>query len=488
MADNGNLKKKIISSFGWALLERGSAQGISLIINIILARLLDTSDYGMLSIMVIFTNLANQFIQNGFSTSLIQNPNVTEDDYSSVFHVSMGASLLIYGILWISAPMIGAYYAIPDIEWPLRIMSLVLFSGTMQSVQTARLRREMDFKNLLYLTVSASLAGGICGIVLAFWGAGVWALVAQQLIGGLGACVALYLRQRWLPRCVIRWDRVRVLFSYGWKILASSLLHTLYTNLTGLIIGKKYTPTMLAFYNKGQLLPTQVINNVNDSIQSVMLSTLARQQGDRALCKQIMRRALRSGCFLVTPMMAGLAAVSEPVIILLLTEKWVACVPFMQLTCLAYIPLPIIKANLEAIKALGYSDVYLKLEVLKKIICFSTLAITVFCFDSVFAIMMGNVLTMYLEILIDAIPNQKIMGYSFYEQLQDLLPPILLSGAMFLIVTFVGQWGLPVLLQLIVQIAVGVIVYAGGAALLRLESFFYILNTARSFFKQKRTN
>ena len=481
MSNNGGIQKKVFSSLVWAFLERCGSQGVGLVINIVLARLLLPEDYGTLAIMVIFTNLANQFVQSGFNTSLIQNPDVTEEDYSSVLHVSLMISAALYVLLWFTAPAIAGFYASPGLVQPLRALSLVLFSNSLQGVQTAKLRREMDFKTIFTLTLSASLCGGAAGVILAALGAGVWALVAQQLVGSVSTCVVLYLRLRWRPRAVIDWARVRVLFSYGWKLLVSALLNTFYNDLTGLVIGKKYTSTMLAYYDKGQMLPNKLISSINDSVQSVMLPALAGEQSNRERCKQMMRRSVQVSCFVLFPMIAGLAAVAEPVVTILLTEKWLPCVPFLQLSCLIYLALPISVANLQAIKALGRSDVFLQLEVIKKIIGLAALMVTVFCFDSVLAILWGSAVTSLLSLFLNAFPNKKIVGYSFSEQMRDIFPALALASVMFLAVSALGSLSLGVWGRFVLQIAAGVVIYVGGAVLLRLESLQYTWNILRPY-------
>lgn len=487
MGDGGNIKKRFLSSLAWAFLERCGAQGVGLVINIILARLLLPEDYGALAIMVIFTNLANQFVLNGFNTSLIQNRDVTDEDYSSVLHVSLILTVLLYGVIYACAPMIGNYYKTPSLIRPLRVLALLLFPSALQSVQTARLRREMDYRQLFYLTVISSAIGGIAGIVIALNGGGIWALVTQQLCGALGTCAVLWVKLRWRPRAVINWKRVGTLFSYGWKLLAASILNTLYNDLAGLIIGKKYTTTTLAYYDKGQMLPRKLMSNISDSIQNVMLSALAREQDDRARCKAMLRRSIQVGCFVIFPMMAGLAAVAPPLIEILLTEKWLPCVPYMQLTCVIYASNSITSANLQAMNALGRSDMFLKLEIIKKIVGLSVLAITVLCFHSAIAIVWGNVLLIPFYLLVNAAPNKKIVGYPFGEQLRDIFPPFLLSALMFCAVSAIEVIGLPVWITLAAQILAGVVFYICGAWLLRIESFFYIINMAKPFLHKYKT-
>lgn len=484
MGETKSFKSKIMNSLIWAFLERCGAQGVGLIVNIVLARLLVPEDYGLLAIMVIFTNLANQIVLNGFNTSLIQNKDVTDEDFSSVLHVSMMITAILYAVIYFGAPLIGEFYDTPALVWPLRCLALVLFPGTLQSVQTARLRREMDFKQLFQLTLLSSIAGGIVGIAMAFCGMGIWSLVAQQLSTSCGICIVLWFKLKWRPQAIINWKRVAILFSYGWKLLVAGVLNTLYADLTGLVIGKKYTTTMLAHYDKGQLLPNKIIVNINDSLQTVMLSALSQIQDERERCKEMMRRSVQISCFIIFPVMAGLAAVAEPVVIILLTEKWLPCVPFMQLACLNYAFYPVHTTNLQAMKAMGRSDVFLKLEIIKKIIGFIALIIPVVFFDSVLSIVWCSTLTVPFTLLINMIPNQKIVGYSPAEQMKDIVPSMLLTLVMFFVILAVGNVG-NIWIELIVKIALGVLVYVGEAAVLRFETFSFLLQYVKKFLHRK---
>lgn len=484
MNDNNSIKKKVLSSFMWAFLERCGAQGVGLVINIVLARLLLPDDYGVLAIMVIFTNLANQIVLNGFNTSLIQNKDVIDEDYSSVFHVSIAAAAVLYGVIYFSAPFIGEYYGIPTLVTPLRVLALVLFPGALQSIQSAKLKRELDFKKLFYLTLVSSTIGGVVGVLIAFGGGGVWALVAQQLCGSIGTCVALWFVLRWRPRAVINWRRTGILFSFGWKLLVSSTLDTLYNDLTGLIIGKKYKTTMLAYYDKGSMLPSKLISNIHSAIQIVMLPAIAREQEHRDICKAMLRRSIQVISFVIFPMMAGLSAVATPVVTILLTEKWLPCVPFMQLTCLIYAANPIASANLQAMNAMGRSDMFLKLEIIKKIVSLTVLTITVVYFHSAIAIVWGNVLQIPFCLFINALPNKWIVGYSFKEQMRDIFPPLLLSVLMYCLVSAIGYAGFSVWMTLVFQILTGVVFYTGVSALLKLGGYTYVINIATPFLRK----
>lgn len=484
MSNDANNKNRVLSSLIWAFLERWGTQGAGLIISIILARLLQPEDHGVLAIMMIFVNLAIQFVQSGFSTSLIQNRNVTDEDYSSVLHVSLILTLPLYGLIFFCAPLIGNFYEVPGLTQPLRVLALVLFPSAFQSVQIAKLKREMDFKRLFYLTLAACLIGGIAGVIVAFCGGGVWALVTQQLGVSIGTCLVLWIRLKWRPRAVINWNRVRILFSFGWKLLAAGVLNSLYEDLAGLIIGKKYTATTLAYYNKGQLFPQTLLTNFNGALTNVMLPVFSRKQDDMGSFKAMMRRTIQVTCFVFFPMAAGLAAVARSVVVILLTEKWLPCVPFLQLTCVIYAFNSIFGVNLQTINALGRSDIFLKLEIIKKIVGISVLGVTVFYFHSAIAIVWGNVALIPFGMLVNFAPNKKLAGYSLKELLRDIIPTLLLASIMCVAVLEIGTLFSSVWAALIIQIITGIAIYIGGAALFRMEAFQYVLDMIKPYIRK----
>ena len=291
---------------------------------------------------------------------------------------------------------------------------------------------------------------------------------------------------KWVPRFAFSWARVKVLIRFGWKLLASSLLDTGYQNLRTAVIGKQFPSDVLAFYNRGKQFPELVMNEVNGSIQSVMLPVLSEQQDNAAGMKQMMRRSVMVSSFLVLPMMAGLAAVAEPLILLLLTEKWLPCVPFLQIICIDFAFYPIHTANLQAINAMGRSDVMLKLELIKKAYGVIILAVTALVFRNVYAIAWGAVVSTLLSAVVNASPNKKLLNYGYLEQMKDVLPSVAMSLVMFAAVSLVGRLTLAPILLLIVQVIAGVAVYGGMALIFRPESARYLLETGAAILHKKR--
>lgn len=473
----------ISKGFFWKLMERFGVQGIQFMLQVVLARLLDPEHYGVLSLMVIFTTLANVFIQTGFNTALIQNKDVTEEDYSSVFWVSLGIAAVMYGVIYISAPAIAAFYAMPAIIQPLRVLAIMLFPGALNSVQLAKISRELDFKKVFFSNIGGILVAGIAGIVIAYMGGGLWALVAQTLLNVVVACAVMLSTVKWRPGLVCNLKRVAVLFRFGWKLLVSSLLDTLYTDLSSLVIGKKYDSGTLGYYNRGKQFPQFIITAINSTVQSVMLPAMAAYQDDRKKVKEMMRISMTMSAYIIFPMMAGLAAVASPLVELLLTDKWLPCVPYMQVYCFSLAFYPVHSCNLQAVNAMGRSDLFLKLEIIKKSYGIAALVIAVFCFDSPLAIAATGLFTTWISWFVNSFPNKKLIGYSYKEQILDLFPILFMALGMCVVVLMVGKWcqmmGLLTVLTMVLQIIVGVAVYAVISVLIKPKPFRLLLNQIR---------
>ena len=476
--------KKISTALLWKLLERFGVQGAQFILQIVLARILDPEHYGVLSLMVIFTTLANVFIQNGFNTALIRAKDVTEEDYSSVFWITLGISGILYGVIFFTAPLIGKFYEMPSIVLPLRILALMLLPGAFNSVQLAKVSREMNFKKVFISNIAGILIAGIAGILIALLGGGLWALVAQTMLNIFVACFVMFLTVRWRPRFVCQLHRVKILFRFGWKMLVSGLIDTLYQDLRSLVIGKKYDSGTLGYYNRGKQFPQFIINAINSSVQSVMLPAMASEQDDQTRVKALMRNSITLSSYIIFPMMAGLAGVAAPMVSLLLTDKWLPCVPYLQIYCFTLAFYPVHTCNLQAINAMGRSDIFLKLEIIKKSIGITSLVIAVFCFDSPIAIAATGVVTGLISSFINAFPNKKLVGYSYFEQIKDILPSFLLSAVMLGCVLAVQLLPLNNILTLLVQVVVGVAVYVLLSMVFQLAPFRLLLTGIKKFFKK----
>ena len=481
---NQHTKSKVLSSLFWKLMERGGTQGIQFLVQILLARILAPEQFGTIAIVMVFINLARVFVQSGFNTALIQKKDADELDFSSVFYLSMFVAALLYILIYLTAPFISAFYRDQILIPVLRVLGFTLFFGAFNSIQNAYVSRHMMFKKLFYSSVGAILISGTAGITAAYMGLGVWALVIQQLINQVSITIIMWFTVKWRPKLIFSISRVKVLFSFGWKLLASSLLDTLYLDLRTLIIGRIYSSSTLAYYNRGQQFPKIIVSNINGSIQSVMLPTLSAHQDNKKRVKEMMRRSIITSSFLIFPMMIGMAVVAEPLVRIVLTDKWLPAVPFLQIFCISYALMPIQTTNLQAINAMGRSDIFLKLEVIKKAYGLIILAISMQF--GVYVIAIGQVISGIISSFVNAYPNRELLDYSYKEQLIDIMPSLVISIIMGSIVYLFNFLNLVAWKTLVLQIGSGIIIYIALAKLFKVESFNYLLSTIIQLINSKR--
>ena len=472
-------KNKVISSLIWKFLERGGVQGVQFVLSIILARLVSPEDYGVIAILLVFVQIATVFIQSGFNTALIQKKESDDLDFSSIFYLSFFVAAILYVILFFGAPLAASFYKIEELTKLLRVISLTLFFGAINSIQNAYVSKTMQFRRFFFSSMGAVIGSGVVGIVMAYKGFGIWALVAQQLVRDCLICIILWFTVKWRPKFLFSFTRVKTLFSFGWKLLVSGLLDTIFRNIYNLIVGKIYNEETLGYFNRGQQFPQVIATNLDGSIQSVMLPTLSSHNDDLTEVIRITRRSISMSAFLLMPCMFGLAAVAKPLVQVLLTDKWLPCVPFLQLGCISYAIYPIQTANLTGINALGRSDVFLKLEIIKKIIIIINIIITIPL--GIFAMAIGQVISGFISSFINAYPNKKLMNYSYFEQIKDLMPSLLCSIVMSVCVWSLHFIPMSVGVLLLVQIVLGIFVYIILCKIFKIETFSYFINTIKGF-------
>lgn len=469
----------IASGISWKVIERFSVQVIRFVLQIILARILDPEHYGSLALMTVFTNLANVFIQKGFSSSLLQDKDVTEEDHSSVFWVSLGIAAIAYGVIWPSAPLIARIYEQPEMTVPLRYLALLLFPGALNSVMQSKAGREMNFRTICLTNVGGVLVAGTVSILMAYRGYGLWSLVVQSVLSTTVTCILLRMVSSWKIRWVHNWTRVRKLFSFGWKLLMSELLDTLYQELNSLVLGVRFNSEILGFFNRGKQFPQFVVLSATSTVQSVMLPAMSRQQDDREKLKQMMRDTVSLSAYVVFPIMAGLAGVAEPLVEIVLGEKWLPSVPYMQVYCMTLALLPVYAGCLQGINAVGRSDLFLKLSLIKTGCSLMALLVAVACFDSPILIAKATVVTALAGCVINAVPCRNLIGYGYRQQLADVIPAGILSVLMLAVVTLVGMVALPPLQRMLVQVAAGVAVYAALSLVLRPRAFRLLMQSMK---------
>jgi O-antigen/teichoic acid export membrane protein len=474
-------KRTIIASLFWKYCERLGTQLTQFVVSVVLARILAPDDFGVVALALIFIAIANIFVQSGLNTALIQKKDADDLDFSSVFWASLGISFIAYAVFFFAAPFIADFYGKEILVPVTRVLALTIPIGVLNSIQNAYVSRHMMFKKLFYRSFGAMIPSGIAGIVAALYGAGIWAIVIQQISISILNIAILWVVVPWHPSFKFSGTRLKSLFSFGWKLLCSSLLDACYSNLRGLIIGKVFTPADLAYYNRGDHFPNLVVNNINHSIQSVMLPSLSAYQDDRPMMKKLMRRSIVTTSFLILPMMAGLAVLAKPLILFLLGEKWLTCVPFVQIYCFIYAFRPIHTSNLSAINAMGRSDIFLKLEIIKEFVGIGILLGSLFLFNSPLGIAYGAALATLISAFINAHPNKKLLQYGYLEQMKDIFPSFLLSGFMAVCLHLFSQINIPIYISAILQIPLGIIIYTGIAKILHFECLDYLVNTIKGF-------
>lgn len=348
----------VIKNFLWRLAERVGAQGVKLLVELVLARILLPEQYGEIAMVAVFITVFNVFVDSGLGNALIQKKDADDLDFSSVFWFNVVWCIVLYGILFLISPLVASFYHRDELTLILRVLGLQIVISGVKNVYQAYVSRTMQFRKFFFSTVGGTVGAAVIGITMAYRGYGVWALVAQQLFNVLTDTVILTITVKWHPKKMFSFERLKGLLSYGWKLLLSALLDTLYNEARSLIIGRKYTSEDLAFYNRGELFPQVIAANVNTSIDSVLLPTMSREQDERYKVRAMTRRAIMTSTYIMAPLMIGIACVGTPMVRLILTEKWMPCVPYLQIFCASMLFFPIHTANLNAIKALGRSDLF----------------------------------------------------------------------------------------------------------------------------------
>ena len=482
-----DIKGKAVGGFFWTLAERFAAQGVSFIVSIILARLLLPDDYGIVAIVSIFTSIANVLVKSGLGSALIQKSDADSTDFSTVFYYNLVFSLFIYLLLFFGAPMIAEFYHIPLLIPVLRVNLLNLILYGLNNVQQAYVSKKLAFKQFFWSTIVGTIMSAVVGILMAYNGFGVWSLVTQQLLNSAIDTIILNITIGWNPGFVFSLSRLRDLLGFGWKLLLSDLLSSVYSNIQGFVIGKKYSAEQLAYYNKGNTFPQILVRNLDNSIQSVIYPVLSKAQNDKKRFIRYMYRGSTLSFFFICPMMIGMIVVAQPLVSMLLTEKWLSTVPYLQLYCITYLLRPIEATNLQAMYALGRSDITLKLELIKKIYGIGSLIIAITVFNSPVAICFSLVICTILNTLLNMSFVSKLIGYKVFDQIKSFGVTFALSLSMGVVCFFVGRMivNMNTILRLIIPILTGMGYYTIGSALLKNEPFMYAVNMLQEKMKNR---
>ena len=483
-----NRTKEVSSGLIWTYAERLTAQAITILVTIVLASIIAPEEYGIISIVSIFINIANAFVISGFGNSLIQKKDSDNVDFSTVFYFSIVFSIIIYILIFLGAPIIANIYNIPELLWVIRVMAIRLPIAAINSVQQAYVAKKMQFKKFFFATLGGTIVSAFVGIIMAYSGFGIWAVVAQYLTNVCIDTIVLAFTSGWKPQMVYSKERNKVLFSYGWKIMAVGVMTSVYSNLRNLIIGKKYSSADLAFSEKGEQFPAAIAGNINSSITKVLFPALSEAQDDSGQLKRMVRRSIKIGAYVLFPLMIGFVAISDTFIKTFFNENWYGCIPFIKIMCVVYALQPLQTSALQSIKAIGKSGLYLGIDIIKKIIGLIILFASLALFSEVYYVVFGALVVEVFSVLVLIPVNKKLLSYNYMEQLIDILPSIVLTGLMYLLVISI-DFIIPFsgVAKLALDILVGGVFYIISSKISHNENYYYIISLVKGRLKNDST-
>ncbi len=469
-----SLKEKTVKGVVWSSVDRFFSQGIQFIFSILIARLLLPSDYGTVAMLNIFLAISQTFIDSGFGTALIRKIDRTEEDFSTVFYFNIAAALAFYGILWFTAPYIADFYDIPLLKDITRVVALTLVFGSFSGIQSARLSIAIDFRSRAIISITVTLVTGALGLWMAYSGYGVWALVMQSVVSSLLRTILLWAFVRWMPKLVFSWKSFKELFSFGSKLLASGLLDTAYNNIYTLVIGKVFSSSALGVYSRADSLAQYPSSNITSVFQGVTFPVLSSIQNEPERLTSAYKKFIRLSAFVVFPLMIGLSAVADPLIRLVLTDKWEGAIYLLQIICFSMMWYPVHAINLNLLQVEGRSDYFLKLEIIKKIQGVIVLCITIPL--GLVTMCYGRVVSSVLCLVYNTYYTKKLIDYGFASQMKDLLPILAHSLVMGVIVWMIVLFLPSLWLQLVVGVIAGVAYYLVGAYIMRFDELNELLS------------
>ena len=475
-------KQKVAGGLFWSYGERIMAQLVSLVVSIVLARLLEPENYGVISIVMIFITFCDAIVSGGFGNAIVQKKDADELDVNTMLCCSVATSFLLYLIIFCAAPFIADFYEMDIIRSILRVLGLRLLISGVNSIQRAWIQKRMLFKRFFISTSFGTIISAIVGIVMAYIGIGAWALVAQYLTNSFIDTTVLLITNDWKPRLQFSWVRAKNMLSYGWKVLVTTVVYTIEGDLRSLIIGKKFGSADLAYYDQGKKFPNLLVTNINTSISNVMFPVLSENQNDLIRLKQMCRRAVRVGIFLLSPLLIGLIGVADTFVVAVLSAKWVPCIPFLRILTLVFLVRPFTTTCQQSILSVGRSDVTLKIEILVNAVAIGILFYSVFILESVIGIAIGTLFAEGVSMVMFMYYENKIIRYSYKEQLQDLLPSLTMSTLMGGFVYLLHFLPLHEGLVLIIQIVIGAAFYLLVSYAIKFEPFIYLIKMVREKF------
>lgn len=480
-----SLATMVTSGIVWTYGERFFAQLITLVVSVVLARLLSPEHYGIIAIVTVFITICDAFITGGFGNALVQKKDVDDLDFNSVCWVSIGISIVFYFALFFAAPYIAKFYNEPLLKHVIQVMGIRFIFSAYNSVQQAYVQKKMMFKKFFFATLGGTVFSAVLGIVMAYLGFGVWALVGQIMSNTVIDTIILFFTINWKLKLEFSAERITDLWGFGWKMLVSTLVFTFKDNLRSLIIGKQFTSSDLAYYNQGKKYPSLLVTDIVESLGKVLFPVLSSEQDSRVKIKNYVRKSIRLSSFILLPVIIGLISVADTFVMVILTEKWIACVPYLRILSLVYITRSLSTVFQKAILAVGKSNINLLHEVITSILTIILVIISALYLKSVIFIAWSYVMVMVVGVAIFAYFINELFGYSYWEMICDYCPVAVMSCIMGVVVFFVGKIDVSSWLKLLIQVGSGGLIYVTIAAMTKNEEFYYLMNYVKGVFRKK---
>ena len=477
-----SLKDKTVKGTFWSAADAFLGQGVTFVVGLVLARLLSPEEYGLIGIVTIFTTILLGFVDSGFSNALIRKKNVTDDDYNTMFIVNMTMSVLMCSLLYLSAPIIAHFFERPQLVALLRVMGVILVFQALSIVQMTVLSRKIDFKTKTKASVISSVMSGIIGIAMAFTGFGVWSLAAQQLSRQLFYSLSLWGFNRWWPNCTFKVDSFQYMWGFGWKIMVSGFLNNIWNQLYQIVVGKCYSPATLGQYSRSKEYANIFSANLTIIIQRVTYPVLSEIQDDEKRMVSVYRRVIKMTMFVTAITMLSLGAISEPLIYCLIGPKWHEAATYLPLISILMSLYPLHAINLNMLQVQGRSDIFLKLEIVKKIIAILPLSLGIFV--NIYWMLIGNLFIGVINFFLNSYYTGRSLGYSSFQQLKDIMPSYVIALAVALSVYFFKYLPMDYTLVLIMQVAVGAGVLLSICKMLKIEEYITLKEIVKGRLKR----
>lgn len=473
--------RKVFTSFLWKFLEKSCVQLTTFIVTIILAKILTPKEFGTIAIIMIFINLANVIVDGGLTAALIQKKNADNIDFSTIFYSSVVLSIVLYAVLYLISPYIANFYNNNDLISVIRFLSVMIVPCAINSVQKAYVSRFLLFRKMFICSLIAIFISGIIGIIMAIRGYGIWSLTFQVVINQILTTFLMFVFIKWKPILIFSFDRFRFLFDFGWKIFLTNFIIAIYEDIRGLLIGKLYQPSTLAYFDRGKQFPSLIMGNINSSIQTVLFPVFSYAQDEKEKLKSMIKKSTQISSFFVFPLLCFLITSAIPLVKVLLNESWLPCVPFIRIFSIALILMPIQSSNMIAIKSMGYSNITLKIEIIKKIIEFIILIISFML--NVYAIAWGVAVYNFISLFINCYPISKILGYKIKQQIRDISSILIISIFANLISYLLIFLNLSPVILLLLQFIVSGAIYLTVAYIFNIEALSIAIKTVKKVIK-----